>query len=62
MPTVPATRIRSVARGSDLWLLLTGGSVGVVAGMALDVLRIGLHQARALLQARRAEHCPNGCA
>jgi hypothetical protein len=61
MPTFPVTTMRHAERGVDPWLLLTGGSVGLVAGMAADLLRMGLYQARALLQARRAEHCPGGC-
>ena len=61
MHTLPTTPLRSAARGVDPWLLVTGGSVGLMAGMAADLLRMGLYQARAALQARRTEHCPGGC-
>ncbi|MBN8494705.1 MAG: hypothetical protein J0M00_25085 [Burkholderiales bacterium] len=50
-----------VAGGVDPWLLITGGSVGLVVGMAAELLRMGLHRARAALHAHRAEHCPGGC-
>jgi hypothetical protein len=53
--------IRGTASGVNPWLLLTGGSVGLLAGLAADLLRMGLHRARGALQALRTEHCPGGC-
>jgi hypothetical protein len=52
---------RRGARGTSPWILLTGGSVGLFAGFAVDLLRLGLHSARNALQAHRVEHCPGGC-
>jgi hypothetical protein len=52
---------RRGTRGASPWLLLTGGSVGIFAGFAADLLRLGLHSARNALQVQRAEHCPGGC-
>ena len=49
------------ARSVDPWLLLTGGSVGLMAGLVADLLRMGLHRARTALQAHRTDHCPGGC-
>lgn len=59
VPSTPS--IRDTAGGVDPWLLLTGGSVGLMAGLAAELLRRGLHRARAALHAHRAEHCPGGC-
>ena len=53
--------VRRGARGTSPWILLTGGSVGLFAGFAVDLLRLGLHSARNVLQAHRVEHCPGGC-
>ena len=61
MPSNTLPMARQRARGLNPWLLLTGGSVGFVAGFAADLLRLGLHSARHALQAQRAEHCPGGC-
>ena len=38
----------------DPWAFLTGGSVGIVIGFAVDLLRLGLHQVRPALVAARA--------
>jgi hypothetical protein len=61
MPAHTTSHARDATRPVDPWLLLTGGSVGLVAGLAADLLRMGLHRARSALQAHRAEHCPGGC-
>lgn len=36
----------------DPWTVLTGGSVGLVVGFGIDLLRLGIHQARRALSAR----------
>ena len=61
MPSNTLPMARRGARGASPWLLLTGGSVGLFAGFAADLLRLGLHSARNALQAHRVEHCPGGC-
>jgi hypothetical protein len=33
-------------RSVDPWTLLTGGSVGIVAGFGVDLLRLGLHASK----------------
>jgi hypothetical protein len=51
------------------WALLTGGSVSIVAGFGVDLLRFGLHQVRQALAGRsnrrgvamRQWQCPGIC-
>lgn len=52
---------RPAERDVDPWLLLTGGSVGLVAGLAADLLRLGLSRARATLAAGRGQPCSGHC-
>jgi hypothetical protein len=67
MHTRSSTFVAPAERAVDPWTLLTGGSVGLVAGFAADLLRLGLHTAkRTLVRARDAQasgawHCPHGC-
>jgi hypothetical protein len=67
MHTRSLTAVPPAGRAVDPWTLLTGGSVGLVAGFAADLLRLGLHAAkRALAVAHdahpsRARRCPHGC-
>jgi hypothetical protein len=53
--------VRPAERGVDPWLLLTGGSVGLVAGLAADLWRMGLCRARATLAAGRGQPCSGHC-
>jgi hypothetical protein len=51
------------ARPVDSWAVLTGRSVGIVAGFAIDLVRLGVHSARRALSARSANPhwpCPGG--
>lgn len=51
------------------WALLTGGSVGIVVGFGVDLVRLGVHEVRRALAARscsqrvatRGWHCPGPC-
>ncbi len=59
---------RAGGRSVDPWALLTGGSVGIVAGFVADLLRLGLHQARQALAGRSGRRvalrhwpCPGTC-
>lgn len=45
---------RPDGRPVSAWLRLTGGSVGIVAGFGVDLLRLGACTARRAL----AAHCP----
>jgi hypothetical protein len=53
----------------DPWAFLAGGSVGIVVGFAVDLLRLGVHEARQALAARsgnervatRGWRCPGTC-
>jgi hypothetical protein len=53
----------------DPWAFLAGGSVGIVAGFGIDLLRLGVHEARQALAARfrvqpsatRGWPCPGPC-
>ncbi len=38
-------------RPVDPWALLTGGSVGIVLGLGVDLLRLGIHEVRQALAA-----------
>lgn len=38
----------SEARPVDAWILLTGGSIGLVVALFADLLRLGFHKAHAL--------------
>jgi hypothetical protein len=57
------------ARSVDPWVLLTGGSVGIVVGFGVDLLRLGIHETRQALAARsssqrvatRGWHRPGPC-
>lgn len=56
-------------RPVDPWALVAGGSVGIVVGFAVDLLRLGVHEARQALAARsrdervatRGWRCPGTC-
>jgi hypothetical protein len=56
-------------RPADPWALLTGGSAGIVVGFAVDLLRLGVHEARQALATRskgeriatRGWRCPSPC-
>jgi hypothetical protein len=51
------------ARPVDSWAVLTGCSVGLVVGFAIDLVRLGVHSARHALSARSANPqwpCPGG--
>jgi hypothetical protein len=51
------------ARPADSWAVLTGRSVGIVAGFGIDLLRLGAHSARHAFSARSANPhwpCPGG--
>jgi hypothetical protein len=67
MHTRSFTIVEPAGRAVDPWSLLTGGSVGWVAGFAADLLRLGLHGARHALASGRATpassawRCPHGC-
>lgn len=69
MQANPSLTVRTVDRAVDPWLLITGGSFGLVAGIAADLLRMGLHNARRAraawaagpLAGGRDCHCPGGC-
>lgn len=57
------------ARPLDPWIFLSGGSVGIVIGFGVDLLRLGVHHARHALAARssgrrgatRGWHCSDTC-
>jgi hypothetical protein len=40
----------------DAWTVLTGASAGIVAGFAVDLFRLGLHEARRALASVGAMH------
>ena len=54
---------------ADPWALLVGGSVGIVLGFGVDLLRLGIHEVRRALAARRGARrvatrgwpCPGPC-
>jgi len=49
-PTVSPAVLQD--RPVDPWVLLTGGSLGLVIGFAVDLLRLGVHQLRQARVAR----------
>jgi hypothetical protein len=56
-------------RPVDPWAFLAGGSVGIVVGFGVDLLRLGVHEARRSLAgsarsqrvATRGWRCPGTC-
>ena len=54
---IPGVRTRHTPVG--FWTLLTGGSIGIVAGFAIDLLRLCLYWTR---QSLAAIWCPAGAA
>jgi len=58
-----------IDRPVDPWAMLVGGSVGIVVGFGVDLLRLGVHEARQALAARarnqrgatRGWRCPGPC-
>jgi hypothetical protein len=69
MHTETASLTHQDDRSVDPWALLAGGSVGIVVGFAIDLLRLGVHAARQALAARsrservptRGWRCPGTC-
>lgn len=53
MPAELTSVARPVDRPPSAWMRLTGGSVGLVAGFGIDLLRLGAHRAGQALAARR---------
>jgi hypothetical protein len=64
-PSLPFSDDRPV----DAWAFLTGGSVGIVLGFGIDLLRFGVHEARQAFAARSRRQraatcgwqCPDTC-
>ena len=69
MHTETASHTHQDDRPVDPWAFLAGGSVGIVVGFAVDLLRLGVHEARQALAARsrnervatRGWRCPRTC-
>ena len=69
MHTETASLTHQDDRPVDPWAFLTGGSVGIVVGFGVDLLRLGVHEARHALAARpgvkrvapRGWLCPGPC-
>ena len=51
MHTEAASLAHQAERPVDPWAILSGGSVGIVVGFGLDLLRLGIHEARQALAA-----------
>jgi len=64
-----ASRFRQDDLPADPWAVLAGGSVGIVLGFGVDLLRLGVHDVRQALAARRGVQrvatrgwpCPGPC-
>lgn len=69
MHTQSASIAHQDDRPADPWAILAGGSVGIVIGFGVDLLRLGVHEARLALSARpavgrvaaRGWQCPGPC-
>jgi hypothetical protein len=68
MHTETASLSHQDNRPADPWALLAGGSVGIVLGFGVDLLRLGIHEVRQALAARhrvkrvvRGWSCPRPC-
>lgn len=63
MQTNRSLATRTDERGVDPWLLLSGNSAGLVAGFAVDLVRLGLHRVRRAWAApgAGAPRCTSGC-
>ena len=69
MHTQSASLAPQAGRPADPWAILAGGSVGIVIGFGIDLLRLGVHEARLAIAARPAAKrvatrgwpCPGPC-
>jgi hypothetical protein len=69
MHTEPLSLAHLEDRPVDPWAFMAGGSVPIVVGFGIDLLRLGVHQARRALAGRSSSRrvatrgwpCPGPC-